>query len=206
MFKALAFRKCWLPACRLCRSACNCFVARKTCPLRRHRLPWTRRARSGTVRLAAEPCTSSNGSLPRKSCSALHLNPNGAQREPLSASLASDRAPARTESSCLIGPRMPSQPTSQSLPATSARRFSVRFSPANGRSCPSQRLSKHSGPDRINSNPIDISGSGSLQVAVSGAPAPDHAPPTGCAAGAPDTALRLLGSYRVSVSALAKMH
>jgi len=35
---------------------------------------------------------SSNGSLPRNSCSALHFNPNGAQPEPQPASLASDPA------------------------------------------------------------------------------------------------------------------
>jgi hypothetical protein len=89
---------------------------------------------------------------------------------------------------------MPGPPTSQPLPDTSVRRFSARSSPANGRSCPSQRVPKYSGPDRINSNPIDISGGGFLQVAVSEAPARDHAPATGCAAGAPDTALRHSGS------------
>ena len=48
-------------------------------------------------------------------------------------------------------------------------------------------------PNRIHSNPIDIAG-GFLQVAVSGAPARDHAPANGCAAGAPDTALRLVST------------
>jgi hypothetical protein len=137
------------------RSASNCFVARKTCPLRRHRHRRISRARSGTVRPAAEPCTSSNDSPPHNSCSALHLNPTGAQHEPLSTSSASHRAPAPTESSCLIGPTMPRQ-LLQSLPDTSARRFSARFRPANDRSCPSQRFPKYSEPDRINSNPIDL--------------------------------------------------
>src|SRR5208283_1368803 len=104
-------------------------------------------------------------------------------------------APAPTESSCLIGPGMPAQPTSQPLPDTSARPFSARSSPANRHSCPSQRVVRYSGLDRIHSNPIDISGGGFLQVAVSEAPARDHAPATGCAAGAPDTALRLLDRF-----------
>src|SRR5208337_187540 len=85
-------------------------------------------------------------------------------------------------------------PTSQPLPDTSARPFSARSSPANRHSCPSQRVVRYSGLDRIHSNPIDISGGGFLQVAVSEAPARDHAPATGCAAGAPDTALRLSGA------------
>jgi len=42
-------------------------------PLRRHRLPWTRLARSGTVRPAAELCTSSNGSLQLNFCCVLRL-------------------------------------------------------------------------------------------------------------------------------------
>jgi outer membrane receptor protein involved in Fe transport len=39
---------------------------------------------------------------------------------------------------------------------------SARSSPANGQSCPSQRVPKYSGPDRINSNPIDIHQRGRL--------------------------------------------
>jgi hypothetical protein len=53
------------------------------------------------------------------------------------------RSTAPTESSCLNGPAMPGQPTSQSLPDTSARRFSPRSHPANGSVDPMDPFKSH---------------------------------------------------------------
>ena len=49
--------------------------------LRRHHRPPIRPTHSGTAQSAAEPCASSNGSPPRNSCFALHLNQTGAPHE-----------------------------------------------------------------------------------------------------------------------------
>src|SRR5664280_1555348 len=87
-----------------CRSASNCSTAQRTELLHRHRRPPTSLSRYGTVQSAVEPCTSLNGSPRLNSCFALHLNPTSAQHEPLSASSASTRAPARTEISGLLAP------------------------------------------------------------------------------------------------------
>jgi hypothetical protein len=110
----------------------------------------------------AELCTSSNGSLPPNFCSALHLNPIGAQHELLPASSTSARAPARKKIFCLIWPKLLCQQFLQPLPDAPARRFSVASNPANGGSCPQQRVIKPSGSDQIYSNPIDITQPGRL--------------------------------------------
>ena len=77
---------------------------RENAQLRRHHRPPIRLTHSGTARSAAEPCASSNGSPPRNSCFALHLNQTGAQHEALSTSSAFARASARTQTPCLICP------------------------------------------------------------------------------------------------------
>jgi hypothetical protein len=73
----------------------------KTQLRRRHR-PQIRLIHSGTVQSAAEPCASSNGSLPRNSCFARRLNRTGAQHEVLLTSSVTARASARTQIPCLI--------------------------------------------------------------------------------------------------------
>src|SRR5664279_5621141 len=77
------------PPC--CRCAFNCSADQRKGQLRKHHRPPKQLTLSGTAQSAAEPCTLSNGSPPRNSCSALRLKPTGAQHEPLFPSSASDR-------------------------------------------------------------------------------------------------------------------
>jgi len=105
---------------RSCRSASNCSLVQRTSPLRRHRRPRTRRTHSGTVPSVVETCTLSNDSPPRNSCSALHRNLTAVQHEPLSATSASARASACTQSSCLIWPKLLCRQSLQPLPDLNA--------------------------------------------------------------------------------------
>ena len=83
--------------------------------LRRHHRPPIRTTHSGTARSAAAPCASSNGSPPRNSCFALHLNQTGTPHEPLSTSSAFARASARMRIPCLILAKTPPMPASPAL-------------------------------------------------------------------------------------------
>ena len=73
--------------------------------LRQHHHPPIRLTHSGTAQSAAEPCASSNGSPPRNSCFARHLNQTDALHEALSTSSTSARASARTRIPCLFRPK-----------------------------------------------------------------------------------------------------
>jgi hypothetical protein len=67
--------------------------------------------------------------LPRLNCCfALHLNPKNEQHEPLSASSASTRAPARTEIRCLLEPGVLYYVFVQPMPNASVQRFANRTS------------------------------------------------------------------------------
>src|SRR3954465_4077481 len=70
-------------ALRSCRCASNCSAAQRRCLLRRHHRPPIRTTHSGTVLSAAGSCASSNGSPPRNSCFARHLNQTAAPLERL---------------------------------------------------------------------------------------------------------------------------
>jgi hypothetical protein len=91
-----------LSALRCCRCACDYSADHSKTQLRRRHRPQIRLIHSGTVQSAAEPCASSNGSLPRNSCFARRLNRTGAQHEVLLTSSVTARASARTQIPCLI--------------------------------------------------------------------------------------------------------
>jgi hypothetical protein len=80
-----------------CRCACGCSADHSKTRLHRHHRLQSRLIHSGTVQSAVEPCASSNGSPPRNSCFALHLNQTGAPHEALSTPSAFARASARTQ-------------------------------------------------------------------------------------------------------------
>jgi len=113
----------------------------KACPLRRHRLPWTSRARSGTVR----PCGGTmhrrrTALLLRNSCSGSPPQPERVRSMNLypHPCLLSVLRHAR-RLLVFIRPRLAqSANLSASAPPTSARRLLFRLdsSPANGRPCP----------------------------------------------------------------------
>ena len=87
---------------RCCRCACDCWADHSKTQLRSHHRPPISLIHSGTVHSAAEPCASSNGSLPRNSCFARRLNRTGAQHEVLLTSSVTARASARTRILCRI--------------------------------------------------------------------------------------------------------
>ena len=125
-----------------CRSASNCSAAQSNIDcfggITVHRSALTH---SGTVRSAVAPCTSSNGSPPRNSCFALHLNQTGAQHEPLSTSSAFARAPARTQIPCLISAETTRVTQSlQPSPDVSLRCFIAPSGPQSLRSHPPLQL------------------------------------------------------------------
>ena len=88
-----------------CRCAFDCSATQRRWLLRQHHHPPIRLTHSGAAQSAVEPCASSNGSPPRNSCFALHLNQTGALHEALSTSSASARASARTRIPCLFRPK-----------------------------------------------------------------------------------------------------
>jgi hypothetical protein len=155
-----------------CRSASNCWAAQRRQLLQRLHRPPTRFTPSGTVRSAAAPSASSNGSPPPNSCYAHHPNQTGALHEPLFPSSASARAPARTQIPCLNWQKLLCRRSFQPPPDTSVRRFQTQFTHQSGRSYPLQRvhaLTRHAHP---HSKYIAFPVGGFLQVAVSEAPLP----------------------------------
>jgi hypothetical protein len=110
-------------------------------PLRRHHRPPIRFTHSGTAQSAAEPCTSSNGSPPRNSCFALHLNQTGAPHEALfpSSALHVLRRARRSLVSSGQNPRMPAisfQPPHR----TPLALFYRSSRPSKRRICPTQSV------------------------------------------------------------------
>src|ERR1700722_14768816 len=87
-----------------CRCACDYSADHSKAQLRRHQRPQIRSIHSGTALSAVEPCASSNGSPPRNSCFALHLNQTATPHEALSTSSTLARASAHTRIPCLFQP------------------------------------------------------------------------------------------------------
>jgi hypothetical protein len=127
---------------------------------------------SGTVQSAAEPCVLSNGSPPRNSCFALHLNQTGALHEPLSTSSAFARASARMRIPCLNWPKsLRSRSLSKYRTLPSVRRFKLQSSYIqSGSRTFTASSSTHRMHVRPHSKYIGFPVGGFLQVAVSEAP------------------------------------
>src|SRR5450631_3296464 len=162
-----------------------------------------RPARSGTVQSAAEPCALSNGSPRLNSSFAHHRNKTGALHESQSTASALARALARTQIPCLNWPRLVRYRSLHLPHDPSVRRFPTQFIHPSGSSYPLQRvhaLTKHIRP---HSKYIGFPVGGFLQVAVSEAPSQSACKLELLRAGAPDTALRHLGTNLNSMSALA---
>jgi hypothetical protein len=147
-------------------------------------------ARCGNVRFAAEPCTLSNASPPRNSCSDLHLNSAGAQHESTSPASNLARASARTLVLCLAFVRMQYGGAIQTLRCAAPRPFSLRPATETQALSPQRQTRKRSRPAHPDTNPIVPRG-GFLQVAVSEAPLHSVSTPSSSLVGASDTALRL---------------
>src|SRR5271168_1733410 len=88
-----------------CRCAFDSSATQRRWLLRQNHLPPIRLTHSGTAQSAVEPCTSSNGSPPRNSCFAPHLNHTDPLHEALSTSPNPVRASARTRIPCLFPPK-----------------------------------------------------------------------------------------------------
>ena len=157
-------------ALRCCRCACNCSADHRNTQPRRPHHPPIRPTHSGTAQSAAEPCASSNGSLPRNSCFALHLNQTSAQHEALSTSSALARASARTKIPCLIRSKpLSCQPLQAPHPPPAGHRTAPSGLQAIG-SYPTQSPPDPSAPAQAHSKYIGFHVGGFLQVAVSEAP------------------------------------
>ena len=156
-------------ALRCCRCAFNCSATQRRCcsaSITVHRSD----THSGTAQSAVEPCASSNGSPPRNSCFARHLNQTDALHEALSTSSASARASARTRIPCLFRPKplgcQPLQPPHQA----SASQHAAPSGPSVIRRCPTLSVPDPSAPVQTDSKYIGFHVGGFLQVAVSEAP------------------------------------
>jgi hypothetical protein len=181
-----------VPLC--CRSASICSEALGRQPIRRHRRLLTTLIHSGTVHYAVAPCTWSNVSPPRNSCFALHLNQTGAQHETLFPSSPAERAPARMQIPCLISTEMPAQLSVEYTPDPLRSRFTAPSHLQSATSCLSPLLPQISAPDQTDSKYIGFHEGGFLQVAVSEAPSLTAIIRPLLRGGAPDTALRHLGT------------
>src|ERR1700732_3610921 len=187
-------------ALRFCHYAANCLAAQKRYLLRQHHRPPIRTTHSGTALSAAQPCASSNGSPPRNSCSARHLNQTGTQHESPFTSSTSIRASARTRILCLLWAKpLGCQP----LPPLHRPSSNCRTTPSGRKAtgpCPTRSVPHPSAPLQTDSKYIGFHVGGFLQVAVSEAPRPESihlrtVPPRG----APDTALRLMRIDRKAI-------
>jgi hypothetical protein len=124
----------------------------------------------------------------------LHLNQNSTQHDPLSTSLASVLASARSQIPCLICPGLLGSRSLQPSINTSSRRPTATSHRQNGTPRPTHPVPDPSAPAQIDAKYIAIHEGGFLQVAVSEAPRSVHAAVHRCVAGAPDTALRHIGT------------
>ena len=138
---------------------------------------------------------SSNDSPPPNFCSALHLNLTGVPLEPLSASSAFPRVPARKHIPCLIGSGTLCPQSPQPLPDSSLRRSAVPCGPQSGGSYSYPDFHKPSTPRSAHSKYIAFHEGGFLHVAVSEAPALRTCNCALLSGGAPDTALGLIITY-----------
>jgi hypothetical protein len=175
-----------------CRSAPNCSAAqRRQLPRTLHRPP-TRFTPSGTVRSAADPCASSNGSPQPSSCYAHHhRKQTGALHESLFPSPASHRAPARTEIPCLNWQKLLRHSSYQPSHNTAVRRFQAQVRHSSSTSHLYQRVHTPTRLARPHSKCIAFPRGGFLQVAVSEAPSQSALELELSPVGAPDTALGL---------------
>jgi hypothetical protein len=140
-----------------------------------------------------EPCASSNGSLPRNSCFGHRHNQTGTQHEALCKSSITARLSERMRIPCPIWRgwlgRLPLRPST----GASLRCFTHPSQRQIRTSYPTPPVLDPHAPAQTDSKYIAFHEGGFLQVAVSEAPLGDHANAHGNVAGAPDTALRLLG-------------
>jgi hypothetical protein len=130
-----------------------------------------------------------------------HLPQAGAHHEVTSSSRNLPRATARMPVVCLVSIKEPFHLRSRSS-QTSERRYSLHHRTLHPRHTDHNRSNdKLQKLLTLHTNPIDRRG-GFLQVAVSAAPAKDIATLNSPGAGAPDTALRLVGTNPASSSKL----
>jgi len=181
-------------ALRSCRSASNSSAHQRSSLLQLHHPPPKTLTHSGPALFAEEPCTSSNDSPLRNSCSAPHQNQNDVLHEPISASSPSTRASARTQISCLKRSKALCQLSLQRPPKASVRPKVAPSGPWSLKSNPSKRVNTLTGRTRPHSKYIGFPGGGFLQVAVSEAPCQRPSKLKLCRGGAPDTALRHIGT------------
>ncbi len=157
-----------------CRCAFDSSATQRRWLLRQHHHPPIRLTHSGTAQSVVEPCTSSNGSPPRNSCFARHLNQIDALHEALSTSSTSARASAHTRIPCLFRPKpLGCQP----LHKASASQYAAPSGPSVIRRCPTQSVPDPSAPVQTDSKYIGFPVGGFLQVAVSEAPPSKTAQP-----------------------------
>jgi hypothetical protein len=179
-------------ALRCCRCACDYSADHSKTQLRRQPRPQIRLIHSGTVQSAAEPCGSSNGSLPRNSCFGHRHNQSGTQHEALSKSSITARVSERMRIPCPIWRGLLGRLALR--PSTDASLWCFT-GPPQRQSCTSystRPVPDLPGPAQTDSKYIAFHEGGFLQVAVSEAPLGDHTNARGRVVGAPDTALRLI--------------
>lgn len=158
-----------------CRCACDCSADHSKTQLRRHHRPQIRLILSGAAQSAVEPCTLSNGSLPRNSCFVRHLNQTGTQHEALFTSSVTARASARTQIPCLILSGLLGRLSLQPSTDASLRCFTEPSHRQSGTSYPTRPVPDPSAPAQADSKYIAFHKGGFLQVAVSEAPHGEHA-------------------------------
>src|SRR6266568_3165941 len=157
-------------ALRCCRCAGGCSADHCRTQLRRHQRPQIRIIHSGTAPSAVEPCASSNGSPPRNSCFALHLNQTGTPHEALSTSSTLARASAHTRIPCLFQPKPLGCQPLQRLHKASANQHAASSGHSIIGRCPTRSVPDPSAPVQTDSKYIAFHEGGFLQVAVSEAP------------------------------------
>ena len=157
-------------ALHCCRCAGDCSADHSRTQLRRHQRPQIRTIHSGTAQSAAEPCASSNGSPPRNSCFALHLNQNGTPHEALSTSSTLARASAHTRIPCLFLPKPLGCQPLQRLHKASANQHAASSGHSIIGRYPTRSVPDPSAPVQTDSKYIGFHRGGFLQVAVSEAP------------------------------------
>ena len=159
-----------------CRSAFDSSATQRRWLLRPHHHPPIRPTQSGTAQSAVEPCTSSNGSPPRNSCFARHLNQIDALHEALSTSSTSARVSAHTRIPCLFRPKPLGCQPLQLPHKASASQYAAPSGPSVIRRCPTQSVPDPSAPVQTDAKYIGFPVGGFLQVAVSEAPPLNRAP------------------------------
>jgi hypothetical protein len=112
----------------------------------------------------------SNGSLPRSSCFARHLNQTGTQHEALFTSSVTARASARTQILCLIWSELLGRLSIQPSTEASSRCFTEPSQRQSRTFYPTRPVPDPPAPAQTDSKYIAFHDGGFLQVAVSEAP------------------------------------